>query len=252
MRTGLIGCFFFSSRRRHTRCLSDWSSDVCSSDLADDSGGGGGSGRLGEPGLVLSAQDEGVRGRQVRGAADLARIAAPSSATAADAQALAGKGFPARRTCGGSEERGDLAGAVAAEGALNRTPRLPGGRRKDDRHMADDGRGDRRSRSGGHGSRGVQVVPATRRDDKQRRRNDALSLRPAIADSSRYRGNRGRAMGQGGGPLSESDGAGAGPAAPTGTAGGPALLRGNAAGARRTRRPGDGASAAERALRDLP
>src|SRR5262245_63384190 len=27
--------FFFSSRRRHTRCLSDWSSDVCSSDLAD-------------------------------------------------------------------------------------------------------------------------------------------------------------------------------------------------------------------------
>src|SRR5262245_63325635 len=25
--------FFFSSRRRHTRGLSDWSSDVCSSDL---------------------------------------------------------------------------------------------------------------------------------------------------------------------------------------------------------------------------
>src|SRR5205814_6384854 len=25
--------FFFTSRRRHTRCLSDWSSDVCSSDL---------------------------------------------------------------------------------------------------------------------------------------------------------------------------------------------------------------------------
>src|SRR5437899_10107395 len=28
-------CFFFSSRRRHTRCLSDWSSDVCSSDLVE-------------------------------------------------------------------------------------------------------------------------------------------------------------------------------------------------------------------------
>src|ERR1039458_5935078 len=27
------GCVVFSSRRRHTRCLSDWSSDVCSSDL---------------------------------------------------------------------------------------------------------------------------------------------------------------------------------------------------------------------------
>src|SRR2546429_9982544 len=27
--------FFFSSRRRHTRCSRDWSSDVCSSDLRD-------------------------------------------------------------------------------------------------------------------------------------------------------------------------------------------------------------------------
>src|SRR5256886_3871955 len=31
-------CFFFSSRRRHTRFDCDWSSDVCSSDLC--SGGG--------------------------------------------------------------------------------------------------------------------------------------------------------------------------------------------------------------------
>src|SRR2546429_7107469 len=31
---GLYDCFFFfSSRRRHTRCSRDWSSDVCSSDL---------------------------------------------------------------------------------------------------------------------------------------------------------------------------------------------------------------------------
>src|SRR5687768_10647969 len=29
----LSGTFFFSSRRRHTRCSRDWSSDVCSSDL---------------------------------------------------------------------------------------------------------------------------------------------------------------------------------------------------------------------------
>src|SRR5690606_8405552 len=29
--------FFFSSRRRHTRFSRDWSSDVCSSDLADNS-----------------------------------------------------------------------------------------------------------------------------------------------------------------------------------------------------------------------
>src|SRR6201986_3722040 len=30
------GCFFFSRRRRHTRFKCDWSSDVCSSDLAVD------------------------------------------------------------------------------------------------------------------------------------------------------------------------------------------------------------------------
>src|SRR2546422_2515051 len=28
-----VRSFFFSSRRRHTRCSRDWSSDVCSSDL---------------------------------------------------------------------------------------------------------------------------------------------------------------------------------------------------------------------------
>src|SRR6266496_802356 len=31
--------FFFSSRRRHTRSLRDWSSDVCSSDLPGGAGG---------------------------------------------------------------------------------------------------------------------------------------------------------------------------------------------------------------------
>src|SRR5262249_57052718 len=32
--------FFFSSRRRHTRLVSDWSSDVCSSDLVETSARG--------------------------------------------------------------------------------------------------------------------------------------------------------------------------------------------------------------------
>src|SRR5437763_15426871 len=31
--TGVSWFFFFSSRRRHTRYIGDWSSDVCSSDL---------------------------------------------------------------------------------------------------------------------------------------------------------------------------------------------------------------------------
>src|SRR5215470_19954235 len=33
MKCCCINIFFFSSRRRHTRCYRDWSSDVCSSDL---------------------------------------------------------------------------------------------------------------------------------------------------------------------------------------------------------------------------
>src|SRR3989442_13532770 len=32
-----LAYFFFSSRRRHTRCGRDWSSDVCSSDLSSSS-----------------------------------------------------------------------------------------------------------------------------------------------------------------------------------------------------------------------
>src|SRR5256886_6939661 len=36
---GIIWRFFFSSRRRHTRFDCDWSSDVCSSDLAGGDGG---------------------------------------------------------------------------------------------------------------------------------------------------------------------------------------------------------------------
>src|SRR5437762_8681053 len=31
----LSSIFFFSSRRRHTRYIGDWSSDVCSSDLGE-------------------------------------------------------------------------------------------------------------------------------------------------------------------------------------------------------------------------
>src|SRR5947207_6225352 len=33
LRVHVVLFFFFSSRRRHTRSLCDWSSDVCSSDL---------------------------------------------------------------------------------------------------------------------------------------------------------------------------------------------------------------------------
>src|SRR2546422_7449687 len=41
MKCDWVMFFFFSSRRRHTRCSRDWSSDVCSSDLGDIRGGKG-------------------------------------------------------------------------------------------------------------------------------------------------------------------------------------------------------------------
>src|SRR5205814_7425881 len=64
------GCFFFSSRRRHTRCLSDWSSDVCSSDLVLGAVGWARPARL-VRGVVLSAKERDfVRAARGFGATD--------------------------------------------------------------------------------------------------------------------------------------------------------------------------------------
>src|SRR5476649_2297608 len=64
--------FFFSSRRRHTRSLCDWSSDVCSSDLAPGgvpgTGNGGGGDR--DAALALLFHPVGHRGALV----DLAHL----------------------------------------------------------------------------------------------------------------------------------------------------------------------------------
>src|ERR1039458_5454360 len=55
--------FFFSGRRRHTRCRSDWSSDVCSSDLYhpatrnDTSGAHDGIGRQPHPAALLGEHE---------------------------------------------------------------------------------------------------------------------------------------------------------------------------------------------------
>src|SRR5262245_65808265 len=82
--------FFFSSRRRHTRCLSDWSSDVCSSDLrsrrAAETGSVVRNDRIGEGGVrALFTGDRRSRGSEHR----------------AQGQARSGERRPARR----SEER---------------------------------------------------------------------------------------------------------------------------------------------------
>src|SRR5438046_8534666 len=59
--------FFFSSRRRHTRLVSDWSSDVCSSDLGE------------LPVAVLQLGREALRGghREFPGAHRRARLPLP-------------------------------------------------------------------------------------------------------------------------------------------------------------------------------
>src|SRR5438093_11504513 len=52
--------FFFSSRRRHTRLVSDWSSDVCSSDLVH--------APLKHPAMVRARPPRDLGGRQDGGA----------------------------------------------------------------------------------------------------------------------------------------------------------------------------------------
>src|SRR6266542_6786556 len=62
-----ISCFFcFSSRRRHTRCYRDWSSDVCSSDLS--------TGRLSLDGMMPLAPSMDCPGPIASTAGDLAAL----------------------------------------------------------------------------------------------------------------------------------------------------------------------------------
>src|SRR5204863_4285380 len=76
--------FFFSSRRRHTRSLRDWSSDVCSSDLRRLCGAGD-----------LRHRDDVVHGRfRIQEVEDRRRRKA---AVEAHAEARGGKGGPQQR-----------------------------------------------------------------------------------------------------------------------------------------------------------
>src|SRR2546429_6547395 len=75
----LVVCFFFfSSRRRHTRCSRDWSSDVYSSDLALP--------RAVEPPAAVHASHDGLaamrRGHAARELANLAPRTPPLGAVA--------------------------------------------------------------------------------------------------------------------------------------------------------------------------
>src|SRR2546422_6871206 len=113
--------FFFSSRRRHTRCSRDWSSDVCSSDLANRSKCSGSPASSPDTTLTLSPAGgrtntrtndpcRGKRGHQVtRGAA-----AVPCPVRTAGGRAHAGGG-------------GGRAGVWVGEGNPPPRTRGPGG-----------------------------------------------------------------------------------------------------------------------------
>src|SRR5262249_58603056 len=78
--------FFFSSRRRHTRLVSDWSSDVCSSDLM----------------LSASALAKNARSHQSAGliAADTKRIRAAQGRHSAAKSSAAGEARSEERRVG--------------------------------------------------------------------------------------------------------------------------------------------------------
>src|SRR5204862_3620484 len=80
--------FFFSSRRRHTRSLRDWSSDVCSSDLSSRAGSGRGAVPIGTGRPARRTEPESSQ----RGTARTPPPATPGAT-------------PARRAAGRSEER---------------------------------------------------------------------------------------------------------------------------------------------------
>src|SRR5690606_41207508 len=75
--------FFFSSRRRHTRFSRDWSSDVCSSDLAEVHAAAEGLAHGGDPGHGLVHRARTVDQLHLLGAVELEGVEA-ELAVAAD------------------------------------------------------------------------------------------------------------------------------------------------------------------------
>src|SRR5437762_11487128 len=104
--------FFFSSRRRHTRYIGDWSSDVCSSDLLCGMAAGesarGGAGRA--VGVLAEAVGRGVAGGGVAGRPRATRGAELSGSTAG----VAGEpGGDREAEADEPERRGDVVHDVA-------------------------------------------------------------------------------------------------------------------------------------------
>src|SRR2546422_9462373 len=119
--------FFFSSRRRHTRCSRDWSSDVCSSDLA---GGALGRHRRSSAGRVGRGSGLGGHGGGTEQAGGGARRAAGGARAGIEAAAGGRLGFggfcfflaplAARDAAGGADQTDE--GAAVRAGITLRCP----------------------------------------------------------------------------------------------------------------------------------
>src|SRR5699024_11447546 len=119
--SALLGFFLFSRRRRHTRSKRDWSSDVCSSDLAY--GIGLREGVLGAVDLARREQADAVGAEQLPGV-----LGAQVAARGAHARAPALDHGP----------RGGGVDALALRRRLVSGPRPQGGREPPGRRARDD------------------------------------------------------------------------------------------------------------------
>src|SRR5437763_9386297 len=99
----LVICFFFfSSRRRHTRYIGDWSSDVCSSDLSP---------------TAISGCAGGGSGAACSASTRLAASAASSTSRWRSEERRVGKEWRFRGGAGcGKKNRGGKGGVVAGYG----------------------------------------------------------------------------------------------------------------------------------------
>src|SRR2546426_12474421 len=116
------GLFFFSSRRRHTRLQGDWSSDVCSSDLADPAGPFGNRAARVRAADARSAGLEAPPGSSGEAGSSVAPGHAVSGAPPGRGDTRKGKGRGISDGEAEGEGEGEAEGKAASEGGEARAP----------------------------------------------------------------------------------------------------------------------------------
>src|SRR3712207_9412763 len=104
-------CFFFSSRRRHTRYWRDWSSDVCSSDLDGE--------RPAIPGLAVAVAGVPLDGSPAVGGRERRKVAQERGAGRRDRREIG------RAAWGGKEENSGGAGSLKKKKKVHKLYNIP-------------------------------------------------------------------------------------------------------------------------------